>query len=64
MRSTTRLSERSFTLGLWLVALAFAGFLVGLGSLVVGDLPQVEHRYTLDQFLDRGQTDATAAALK
>ncbi|MCJ2084638.1 serine endopeptidase [Methylobacterium sp. E-005] len=64
MRSTTRLSERSFTLVLWLIALAFAGFLIGLGSLVVGDLPQVEHRYTLDQFLDRGQTDATAAALK
>ncbi|MCJ2132699.1 serine endopeptidase [Methylobacterium sp. J-026] len=64
MRSTTRLPERSFTLVLWLVALAFAGFLIGLGSLVVGDLPQVEHRYTLDQFLDRGQTDATAAALK
>ena len=64
MRSTARLSERSFTLVLWLVTLAFAVFLVGLGSLIVGDLPQVEHRYTLDQFLDRGQSDATAAALK
>ncbi|MCJ2053919.1 hypothetical protein [Methylobacterium sp. J-070] len=64
MRSTGRLSERSFSLVLWLVALAFAGFLLGLGSLVVGDLPQVENRYNIDGFLDRGQADATAAALK
>nr|WP_313898750.1 serine endopeptidase [Methylobacterium sp. J-067] len=49
---------------LWLVALAFAVFLIGLGSLVVGDLPNVEHRYALDQFLDRSKSDATAAALK
>ncbi|MDP4024835.1 zinc ribbon domain-containing protein [Methylobacterium sp. NEAU 140] len=64
MRSGTRLPERSFTLVLWLVALAFAGFLIGLGSLVVGDLPQVERRYTLDQFLDRPQAEASADALK
>ena len=64
MRSGVSLSERSFTLVLWLVALAFAGFLIGLGSLVVGDLPQVEHRYTLKQFLDPAQADATATALK
>jgi predicted RNA-binding Zn-ribbon protein involved in translation (DUF1610 family) len=64
LRSGARLSERSFTLALWLVAFTFAGFLIGLGSLVVGDLPQVEHRYTLEQFLDLKQADATAAALK
>jgi predicted RNA-binding Zn-ribbon protein involved in translation (DUF1610 family) len=60
----TRLSERWFNAALWLVALLFAGFLVGLGSLVVGDLPQVEHRYTLDQFLDREPTRASAGAIK
>ena len=64
MRSGVSLSERCFTLVLWLVAVAFAGFLIGLGSLVVGDLPQVEHRYTLEQFLDTGKSQATAAALK
>ena len=64
LRSSTRLSERSFALLLWLVALAFAGFLIGLGSLVVGDLPQVEHRYTVDQFLDREASGATTASLK
>ncbi|MGU3468571.1 serine endopeptidase [Methylobacterium sp. C33D] len=64
MRSGSRLSERWFTLALWLVALVFAWFLIGLGSLVVGDLPQVEHRYTLDQFLDTEQGTASAEALK
>lgn len=64
MRSVSRLSERWFNLVLWLVAFVFAGFLIGLGSLVVGDLPQVEHRYTLEQFLDDDQARASADALK
>jgi predicted RNA-binding Zn-ribbon protein involved in translation (DUF1610 family) len=64
VRSGVSLSERSFTLILWLVAVAFAVFLIGLGSLVVGDLPEVEHRYTLEQFLDPGKSQTTAAALK
>ncbi|AWN42910.1 zinc ribbon domain-containing protein [Methylobacterium durans] len=64
MRFGTRLSERWFNAVLWLVAFAFAGFLIGLGSLVVGDLPQVEHRYTLEQFLDRDRAKVSADALK
>jgi predicted RNA-binding Zn-ribbon protein involved in translation (DUF1610 family) len=64
VRSGSRLSERWFNLVLWLVAFAFAGFLIGLGSLVVGDLPQVEQRYTVEQFLERDAADTSAAALK
>ncbi|KQO65865.1 serine endopeptidase [Methylobacterium sp. Leaf87] len=64
MRSGRRLSERWFNFVLWLVALAFAVFLIGLGALVVGDLPQVEHRFTLEQFLDREQARASTDALK
>ncbi|TXN06630.1 zinc ribbon domain-containing protein [Methylobacterium sp. WL103] len=64
MRSGSRLSERWFNLVLWVVALAFAGFLIGLGSLVVGDLPEVEHRYTLEQFLDGDRSGAATVALK
>ncbi|MCW6508143.1 zinc ribbon domain-containing protein [Lichenifustis flavocetrariae] len=63
MRSGTRLSERWFNRALWLVALLFAGCLIGLGSLVVGDLPEVEQRFTLDRFLDHPQSDASTAAL-
>ncbi len=64
MGSALRLSERWFRLALWLVALVFAGFLIGLGSLLVDDLPHVERRFTLEQFLDRPQDEAAASALK
>ncbi|KQP16526.1 zinc ribbon domain-containing protein [Methylobacterium sp. Leaf93] len=64
MRSSRRLSERWLTLGLWLIAFLFAWFLIGLGSLVVGDLPQVEHRQTLEQFLDGPTDEAAAESLK
>ncbi|MCJ2081796.1 zinc ribbon domain-containing protein [Methylobacterium sp. J-090] len=64
MRSSSRLSERWFNVVLWLVALAFAVFLIGLGALVVGDLPQVEHRFTLAQFLDKAEAQASTDALK
>lgn len=62
--SGKRLSERWFNAALWLVALLFAVCLIGLGSLVVGDLPEVEHRYTLEQFLEREPAWASANALK
>jgi len=53
MSKSLRLSEKWFRRGLWLVALVFAGFLIGLGGTVVGDLPKVEQRLALDDFLDR-----------
>lgn len=52
MGKSLRLSEKWFHRGLWLVALVFAGFLTGLGSTVVGDLPRVEKQLTLDDFID------------
>jgi hypothetical protein len=64
MASGRRLSERWFTLALWLVAFLFAWFLIGLGSLVVGDLPQVERRYSLEQFLDADRARPVAEALR
>ena len=54
MSKSLRWSERWYRLGLWLVALVFASFLIGLGSTVVGDLPQVERRLQLDDFIDKG----------
>lgn len=64
MKSGTRLPERWFNRALWLVALVFAAFLTGLGSLVVEDLPQVEHSFTLEQFLDRDRAESATEALK
>jgi predicted RNA-binding Zn-ribbon protein involved in translation (DUF1610 family) len=54
MSKSLRLSEKWFRRGLWLVALIFAGFLIGLGGTIVGDLPRVEQPLELEDFMDRG----------
>lgn len=59
-----RLSEQWYRRGLWAVALVFAGFLTGLGSTLVGDLPRVEQRLRLDDFMDPAQTAAARAQVK
>lgn len=64
MGKALRLSEQWYRRGLWAVALVFAGFLIGLGSTVVGDLPQVEQRLRLEDFMDPAQTAAARAQVK
>ena len=64
MSKALRLSEKWFHRGLWVVALVFASFLIGLGGTLVGDLPQVEGRYSLDDFMDRPQANAARAEIK
>ena len=53
MTKSLRLSERWFNRGLWVIALVFAGFLIGLGNVIVGDLPHVDAKITQDDFIDR-----------
>ena len=64
MTRSLRSSTRWFNLGLWLVALIFAGFLVGLGGLVVDDLPQVEQRFRGPEPLDQTAAAPLQAAIK
>ncbi|WBY00190.1 serine endopeptidase [Ramlibacter tataouinensis] len=64
MGKALRLSEKWFRRGLWLVAVVFAGFLTGLGGTIVGDLPKVEQRLALDDFLDRAAADRLRADIK
>ena len=52
MSKTLRLTEKWMQRGLWLVALVFASFLIGLGGTLVGDLPKVEKQLALDDFMD------------
>jgi hypothetical protein len=64
MSKSLRLSEKWFQRGLWLVAIVFAGFLIGLGGAVVGDLPRVGPQVETDDFLDKTQADPLRMAIK
>ena len=64
MGKALRLSEKWFRRGLWLVALVFAGFLIGLGGTIVGDLPKVEAPLRVDDFLDRTAAQALRSQVK
>ncbi|RZL64055.1 MAG: zinc ribbon domain-containing protein [Variovorax sp.] len=64
MSKSLRLSEKWFRRGLWLVAIVFASFLIGLGSAVVGDLPQVEQVRGLDDFIDRSAAEPLRATVQ
>ena len=64
MSKSLRLSEKWFHRGLWLVALVFASFLIGLGGTVVDDLPKVEKQLELNDFMDKTASDALRNTIK
>ena len=64
MANTLRLTEKWMHRGLWLVAFVFAGFLIGLGGTVVGDLPKVEKQLSLDDYMDANASTALRNAIK
>lgn len=45
-----RLPEQVFRIVMWGIAVLFAGFLIGLGSLVIGDLPRAGQAPSMAQF--------------
>ncbi len=64
MSKSLRLSEKWFRRGLWLVAFVFAGFLIGLGGTIVGDLPKVEQQVQTNDFIDKPQADPLRQSIK
>lgn len=64
MSNALRLSEKWFRRGLWLVAFLFAWFLIGLGSTIVGDLPQVEQHRSIEDFMDPQRTPVLKQSIK
>ncbi len=64
MSKALRFSEEWFRRALWLIAVVFAGFLIGLGGLVVGDLPRVESMPRLEQFLEQPATSRERDAIR
>lgn len=55
MNKGLRFTERWMHAGLWVLALVFASFLIGLGQLVVQHVHHVGEQPTLEQFLDPQQ---------
>lgn len=53
MSGSARLTEKWINRGLWLISLIFASFLIGLGSLIVEDLPKVQNPPTINEFIDQ-----------
>ncbi|WP_298392965.1 serine endopeptidase [uncultured Azonexus sp.] len=64
MSKALRWSERWFRFGLWIVAVVFASFLIGLGGNIVENLPRVEQRLSLDSFLDQAAAERLRAEIE
>lgn len=50
--------ERTYAIVLWVLSIVFAGFVIGLGNLIIGDLPQVEEPVRVEQFVESKQSAA------
>lgn len=64
MNRSARLSAKWFNRGLWLVALIFAGFLIGLGGTIVDDLPRVDQHLRSEDAVDHAASAPVMAAIK
>ncbi|THC45085.1 zinc ribbon domain-containing protein [Massilia sp. Mn16-1_5] len=64
MSKGLRLTEKWLQRALWLVAFAFASFLIGLGGKIVDNLWDVEPELRVEQFMDAGQVSALRAEIE
>lgn len=64
MSKSLRLTEQMMRRGLWVVAVVFAFFLLGLGGTFVRDLPKVEAKKSIDDFMGREAVATLRGALK
>ncbi|MBX7229274.1 MAG: serine endopeptidase [Burkholderiaceae bacterium] len=64
MTKSLRFTEKWMRRGLWIVAVVFAGFLIGLGSTVVKDLPKVERQRSLQEYMDASTSNRLHEAIK
>jgi TRAP-type C4-dicarboxylate transport system permease small subunit len=62
MNKGLRLTEKWMQRALWLLALVFAGFLIGLGGKIVDNMWRVEPPAPAESFIDPVKGPATRAA--
>jgi hypothetical protein len=67
MLKSARVPERTYVIVMWLVSIIFAGFLIGFGRLVIGDLPRLDGSISQEQFVDQaalGKLNGARSALQ
>ena len=52
MSKSSRRPQQLYTIIMWLLSVVFAGFLIGLGSLIIADLPKFDQQSTVQDFVD------------
>ena len=55
MAKSTRRPQQIFSIVMWVLSIIFAGFLIGLGSLVIRDIPVADRDVRIEQFIDADQ---------
>ena len=54
MAKSTRRPQQIYAIVMWALSIVFAAILMGLGSLIIKDLPRVDKTVTVEQFVDAG----------
>lgn len=64
MSKSQRRPQQIFSIVMWILLLVFAAFLMGLGGLIIKDLPQVDRAVTVEQFADIAALESADAQVE